>query len=134
MLWAVRKKIVNQIVEQKADYLITLKKDQGGLYQRVDDLFKEVLFNGQLGYEYTTYSVDNLGHGRTENRRYQVLNNISDLIDSQQEWSNLNSIVRVQYLRQLKNGKTKLESRYFITSLSDDAEQLADGYSRTLEH
>jgi predicted transposase YbfD/YdcC len=121
-----QREIVNQIVEQKADYLITLKKNQGGLYQRVDDLFKEVLFNGQLGYEYTTYSVDNLGHGRTENRRYQVLNNISDLIDSQQEWSNLNSIVRVQYLRQLKNGKTKLESRYFITSLSDDAEQLAD--------
>jgi hypothetical protein len=46
-----QREIVNQIVEQKADYLITLKKNQGGLYQRVDDLFKEVLFNGQLGYE-----------------------------------------------------------------------------------
>jgi predicted transposase YbfD/YdcC len=121
-----QKEIVNQIVEQKADYLITLKKNQGGLYKRVDDLFKEVLANGQLGYEYSAYSIDDLGHGRAENRRYQVLNNISNLIDLQQEWSNLNSVVRIDYLRQLKNGKTRLENRYFITSLSVDAEQLAD--------
>jgi predicted transposase YbfD/YdcC len=96
------------------------------LYKRADSLFKEVLANGQLGYEYSSYSVDEDGHSRTENRCYQVLNNISEVIDLEQKWSNLNSIVRVQYLRQLKNGKSKLESRYFITSLSEKAEKLAD--------
>ncbi len=33
-------KIVNQIVNQKANYLIILKKNQGGLYKRVDELFR----------------------------------------------------------------------------------------------
>ena len=38
----------------------------------------------------------------------------------------LESVVRVEYLRQLKNGETSIESRYFITSLSKNAEELAD--------
>ncbi len=70
--------------------------------------------------------MDNLERGRTENRHYQVLNNVSHLVDAEQKWSNLNSVVHVSYLRQLKNGKTSLESRYFITSLSMNAKQIAD--------
>ncbi len=120
-----QKDIVSQIVEQKANYVITLKKNQGGLYQRVDDLFKEALSSQNLKVQYSYYSPKESGHGRTESRLYQVLNNISELVDSAQEWSNLNSVGRVEYLRQLKNGQTKLESRYFITSLSHEAEQLA---------
>lgn len=115
-----QKAIVNQIVEQEADYLITLKKNQGNLYKRVDKLFKDVLTNGQLGYDESTYSIDEDSHGRTEKRHYQVLTNISFVIDSEQKWSNLNSVVRVEYLRQLKNAKSQLESRYFITSLSKE--------------
>lgn len=121
-----QKEIVNQIISQQADYLITLKKNQGNLYKRVDELFKEVISAKQLGCHYSSYSLNESGHGRTENRRYQVLNNISKIIDLEDKWSNLNSIVRVEYLRQLKNGKSKLESRYFITSLSEEAERLAD--------
>ena len=39
-----QKEIVSQIFSQEADYVITLKKNQGGLYQRVDDLFSEVIY------------------------------------------------------------------------------------------
>ena len=120
-----QKEIVSQIVSQQADYVISLKKNQGGLYQRVDDLFKEVLSNNQVEEKSSNYYLKESGHGRSENRSYQVLSNISELVDSAREWSNLNSVARVEYLRQLKNGKTQLESRYFITSLSNDAEQLA---------
>ena len=119
-------KIVNQIVNQKADYLITLKKNQSGLYNRVDKLFKVALTEDKIKFESSKYSVFELEHGRTEQRCYRVLNNISELVDSKQKWSNLESAVRVEYLRQLKNGKTSLESRYFITSLSKNAEELAD--------
>lgn len=121
-----QKKTVNQIISQEADYLICLKQNQGSLYTAVDKLFQDVLSHGQQGYEYSTYSVDNLERGRTENRHYQVLNNISKLVDTEQEWSNLNSVVQVSYLRQLPSGKTSLEIRYFITSLSHNAEKLAD--------
>lgn len=121
-----QKKIVNQIVNQKADYLITLKKNQTGLYRAVDKLFQDALSEGHHRYEYSVYDRHEHEHGRTDNRRYQVLNNVSNLVDTEQKWSNLNSVVHVSYLRQLKSGKTSLESRYFITSLSQNAEELAD--------
>ena len=46
--------------------------------------------------------------------------------NKRKKWSNFNSAIRVEYSRQLKNGKIKQESRYFITSLSQNAEQLAE--------
>ncbi len=119
-------KIVNQIASQEADYLITLKKNQSGLYKRVDELFKVASIKDKIKFESSKYSVFESEHSRTEQRCYHVLNNISELIDLNQKWSNLDSVVRVEYLRQLKNGKTSLESRYFITSLSKNAEELAD--------
>jgi predicted transposase YbfD/YdcC len=120
-----QKNIVAQIVAKEADYVITLKKNQGGLYQRVDDLFKEALSSPENPDQYSYYIPEESGHGRGEIRRYQVLNNIQNLVDPNEEWKKLNSLCRVQYSRTLKNGKTKLETRYFITSLSHKAEQLS---------
>jgi len=120
-----QKDIVSQIVEKEADYVIALKKNQGGLYQRVDDLFKEALSSQGVGYQYSEYIPEESGHGRTETRCYQILNNIKDLVDPDGQWKALNSVARVQYYRRLKNGKTKLETRYFITSLSHKAQQLS---------
>jgi predicted transposase YbfD/YdcC len=119
-------KIVSQIANQKADYLITLKKNQDGLYKRVDDLFKLALCENKNDFISSNYTVFESGHGRTEQRYYHVLNNLSEIVDAKKKWSNLNSAVRVEYSRQLKNGKIKHESRYFITSLSENAEQLAE--------
>ncbi len=53
------------------------------------------------------------------------MNNIQDLVDPSGEWKKLNSVACVQYYRKLKNGKTKLETRYFITDLSYSAQQLS---------
>ena len=118
-------KIVNQIVNQEADYLITLKKNQPGLYERVEDLFQLALSDNKNEHFSSNYSVYESGHGRTEQRHYHVLNDIRELVDSSKKWSNFNSAIRVEYSRQLKNGTIKQENRYFITSLSQDAEQLA---------
>ena len=119
-------KIVNQIANQKADYLITLKKNQSGLYKRVDELFNLALSEGKNEYLSSRYTVDELDHGRTEQRQYHVLNDLRELVDSSKKWSKLNSAIKVEYFRQLKNGKTKCENRYFITSLFQDAKQLAE--------
>lgn len=118
-------KIASQIVNQEADYLITLKKNQPGLYERVDELFKLALSDSKNEQFSSNYSLCESGHGRTEKRHYHVLSNIRELVDSSKKWSNFNSAIKVEYSRRLKNGKIKEESRYFITSLSQDAEQLA---------
>jgi len=121
-----QKKIVNQIVEQKADYLIALKKNQPGLYERVNKLFQSVLFQDKVDLNLSSHTVFKSSHGRTEARYYHVLNNVSEIVDKEQKWSELNSIVRVEYLRKLKKGKIKLKNRYYITSLSKNAEELAE--------
>ena len=119
-------KIVNQIANQKADYLITLKKNQSGLYKRVDELFNLALSDCKNESLSSKYTKCESGHGRTEKRQYHVLNDIRELVDSNKKWSNFSSAIKVEYSRRLKNGKAKLESRYFITSLSQDAKQLAE--------
>jgi predicted transposase YbfD/YdcC len=121
-----QKEIVSTIIDKEAHYLIALKKNQVGLYERVEDLFKQAFSEEKVGYQYSDYTPKESGHGRTDLRIYQVLNNIQDLVDPSGEWKNLNSVARVQYYCRLKNGKTKLETRYFITDLSQQAQQLSE--------
>ena len=76
-----QKDIVKQIVAQDADYVITLKKNQGGLYKRVEDLFKQALKNRWQEYIYSDYRLSESGHGREETRFYQMLSNVQEDID-----------------------------------------------------
>ena len=120
-----QKEIVKQIVEKEADYVITLKKNQGGLYDRAEEIFKKALKNRCVGYTYSDYRLSEEGHSRQETRAYQMLSELENEIDPEGQWLNLCSIGRVDYLRTDNNGKTELERRYFITSLPNDAKLLA---------
>lgn len=113
-----QKKIIKQIIDQDGDYVIALKKNQGGLYERVEKLFEQALltdFKGLIKSEYRQSSDD---HGREETRYCQILTNINQEIDPNGEWKSLNSIAYVDYLRTEK-GKTSRERRYFISSLKN---------------
>ena len=120
-----QKEIVSTIIDKEADYLITLKKNQEGLYNRVENLFREAFAKERVGYEFSDYIPRGVSHGRKEMRIYQVLNNVQDLVDPDEQWKRLTSVCRVQYYALLKNGKSKLETRYFITSLSHQAPQMS---------
>ncbi len=87
-----QKEIMATIVDKEADYLITLKKNQSGLYDRVEDLFRDAFASEKVGYEYSEYMPKDSGHGRKEIRIYQVLNNVQDLVDPDGEWKRLNSV------------------------------------------
>lgn len=120
-----QKEIVNQIITQGADYIIALKKNQGGLYTRAVELFNKAQKQTEKAYSKSGNYFDSSSHGREETRYYQVINNIKDEIDPQDEWHNLNSIIRVNYLRIGKNGKMTFEELYYISSLSSDATKFA---------
>ena len=113
-----QKKIIKQIIDQDADYVIALKKNQGGLYERVEKLFEQALLNDFEGLIKSEYRQSSDDHGREETRYCQILTNINQEIDPNGEWKNLNSIAYVDYLRTEK-GKTSRERRYFISSLKD---------------
>ena len=68
-----QKAIVSQIVEQGADYVITVKANQGKLYEQVEALFKQALKKDWAGGVHTQYKKKEAGHGRSETRFYRCL-------------------------------------------------------------
>ena len=119
-----QREIVRLITNKSADYVITLKQNQGILFQEAQEIFKQAIRDDFKGYTHDTYELITNEHGRREIRNYLVLNNISEKISVANKWENLNSIVLVEYIRE-EHGKTTVETRYFISSLSKDAQQFA---------
>lgn len=119
-----QKEIVKLIAEQDGDYIITLKKNQGNLYKNVEQLFKEAIRTGFEGFQHSTAQTQGQAHGREEIRHYLMLTNIQSRIDPTQRWAKLNSVGMVEYVRTI-DGKTTVETRYYISSLPNNANLLA---------
>ena len=116
-----QKEIVKLITEQDADYIISLKKNQSQLYKNVEQLFKEAIRTQFKGIEYSEYYTKEQNHGRKEIRHYLMLSDIDERVDTTQKWSKLKSIGLVESVRTL-DGKTTVETRYYISSLPNNAE------------
>lgn len=116
-----QREIVKQIVEQKADYCISLKGNQGNLHQDIKDYFRwaqKIKFQ-EIDFDYC--ETLEKGHGRIETRRCWATEDIAWL-EQKEEWSGLKSIVMVESQREVMGGKTTLERRYFISSLAANAQ------------
>lgn len=111
--------IAQQIIEQEADYLLSLKGNQGTLHEDVKLFFESSATCPTVGHE----SYDG-GHGRLETRRVRASSEIGWLRKLHPHWSELTSIIAVTALRECK-GKTTEETRYFISSIdATDPERL----------
>jgi predicted transposase YbfD/YdcC len=110
-----QKDIVKLITQKQGDYIITLKKNQGNLYKSVEQLFREAIAGGFEGFNASDYHTRESGHGREEIRHYLMLSDIAKRIDPNQKWDNLKSIGMVESVRTV-NGKTTVETRYYISS------------------
>lgn len=106
-----QKKIVEKIIEKKADYTIGLKQNQPTLYKDAEDYFNE--FSADIPSKITL----DKDHGRIEKREYQILTDLSWL-EQKHEWKGLNALGCARSMI-TKNGETHEFTRYFITSLSD---------------
>jgi predicted transposase YbfD/YdcC len=118
-----QKEIVKQIVEQGGDYVISLKLNQKSLDERVEELFQSAIKNQFKGFEHSEIRVDEKGHGRQQIRHCVMLSNIQELIEPERKWSNLYSVGMMNSWR-TENEKTTFETRYFISSLSNNSELL----------
>ena len=106
-----QKKIVEKIVEEKADYVIGLKQNQPALYKDAEDYFS--VFCDGIPSKVTL----DKGHGRIEKREYHLLTDISWL-EQKTEWKGLRALGFVKSTV-TKNDNTHQFTRYFITSLTD---------------
>ncbi len=115
-----QKEIVKQIAEKKADYVISLKGNQGILHTEVKqylDWAERIKFK-EIGYDY--YETLSKGHGRIEERRCWVTEEI-DWLEQKGEWKNLKSVIMVEAIREVIGGEKTVERRYFISSLEANA-------------
>ncbi|WP_442944482.1 ISAs1 family transposase [Nostoc sp.] len=112
-------------MSRNSSVVITLKKNQGNLYNEVEKLFQSGIGTGFQEIQHSTYKTEEVGHGRHEIRHYLMLSGIQSRLDPDSIWSKLNSVGMVESVRSL-DGKTTVETRYFISSLEDDAEQFAN--------
>lgn len=122
-----QQRIAQTIRDEKADYVLRVKNNQGHLYQDLDEWFAyadQVHFqNIQHDYHQTI----NKGHGRIEIRRcWTIADPLAfEHIRHYEGWAGLQTIVRVERARHLA-GKVTLDTAYYISSLPPDARQLLE--------
>jgi predicted transposase YbfD/YdcC len=112
-----QKEIAKMIIDKGADYVFGLKGNQGTLHDDVKLYFEDCLPSSF----HETIDGD---HGRIETRRYFTTSDI-EWLPEKDKWKNLSTIVMAQRERYL-NGETSVETHYYITSLTNNAAQIAE--------
>ena len=115
-----QKAIVEKIVERGADYIIALKGNQETLHEAAKAAFAGEGETKKTALAYTETFEE--GHGRVETRRCWVTPRV-EAYEHHAEWRRLRSFVLLESERtEREKNETKVERRYFISSLpADDA-------------
>jgi predicted transposase YbfD/YdcC len=108
--------IVDAIVENGGNYLITLKGNQPTLMEEAQEVFSEVESKEFEGVE--CYRESDRGHGRIEERIYYAMP-VPDDSPSREKWQNLETFVMAISHRTVK-GETSREVRLMISDLASD--------------
>ena len=130
---ACQHEIVSTVIDAKADYLISVKKNQKKLYETIEGWFSDIDIYGnnidgrghipQTRYRYSI--TEESSHGRFERRVCQVYNN--GLLSKVLKWKGVNSVACLTNTKKyIKSGKTTVERRYYITSLPLDSERITE--------
>jgi predicted transposase YbfD/YdcC len=110
-----QRETVAQIVEKRADYMISLKGNQGTLHKESKDYLDWAQRTGFREIKYDYCSTLEKDHGRIEERRCWVTEEIGWL-EEKDEWRNLKSVVLVEAIREVIGQGETVERRYFISS------------------
>lgn len=121
-----QKEIARKVIERGGDYVLGLKGNQTKLHEDVKWFFEEIERGGFGDLEHRCYESVEKDHGRIETRRCWMVeaDAIEWLGEQGHEWAGLKSLAAIESQRRT-GGKVTSEIRYFISSLSGSAEQLA---------
>jgi len=119
-----QKDIAYRIADQGADYVLALKGNQGTLHKDVELFFEDAQQCNFKDIPHDSFETTDGDHGRVEVRRYVTVSDLGWLED-QAKWKNLNLIGMVQSERHIGEKITR-ETRYFISSLPNDAKRFAE--------
>ena len=113
-----QKKITCSIIDAGADYVIQVKENQKKLYGDISLFFQDPE-NGP----FDIFETLDGEHGRIETRRYFTTGNL-DWLQGKEDWAGISTICMAVRERDI-NGKTSVESSYYISSLQNHAEIVA---------
>lgn len=112
------------IIDNKADYLMGLKGNQGRLLDEIQYYFEGACAAGFEGVEHDFHYYTEKGHGREEKRTIQVACNLEEWLPQANDWKGLKTAVEVVSERTV-NGVTETATRYYISSRLGSAKQFA---------
>lgn len=119
-----QKETAKTIIDNKGDYVLQLKANQGNFYKDVYAMFDEKYMNeADKDCEYEIFSTTEKRHGRIEKRTCYVLNELAFFTDYIAEWKGLKKIFAVK--REIeKNGENTTEISCYLSSKNTTAEKL----------
>lgn len=123
-----QREIAKKIVDKQADYVLGLKGNQGTLRDDVELLFAEQAARDFADLGVTRHQTVEKSHGRIETRSVTATHDI-DWLKKAHRWPGLQSIVRVESVRELgvrADAKIERETRFYIASSTADAEALGE--------
>lgn len=111
-----QQEIAQKILDKKADYILMVKDNQKSLKQQIEKVFA-------IEKPSHSHRQTDMGHGRVEKRECDVIGKLA-FLDDRSRWPGLQSIVRIKSERaEKKTGKLTQQTRYYISSLDEDAAQ-----------
>ena len=118
--------IAAQIIEQKADYALALKENQGNLYENVKDTFTLAQKDQFRGIEHQFHETIEKDHGRLEIRQHWIIDDLEQLsyLDPTGKWQGLRAIGMVRAERRI-GPEVSSESRYYLLSFERDVSRFA---------
>ena len=115
--------IAQCITQAGADYVLSLKANQGTMHQDVITMVQDGLATSFKEIKHQTEQTVEKGHGRIERRRYWLVDDEQYLeyLNSKSKWANLHSIGVVQSEREV-GAVTSSETRYYLCSIGSVGE------------
>ena len=119
-----QKKIAEKIVEKGGDYLLALKKNQKGLQEATEEIFRRSGTNGKRALKSNSYEEKETSRGREVIKRCDVIHLDREVgFFPHEDWPTISSIIRVKSIREEKS-KISEETRYYISSKRGVAKEM----------
>lgn len=109
-----QKKIATDIIDNKADYILGLKGNQGNLHDDVKTYINDQLDVKITDDSHQTKKTVDGDHGRIEERKFHLFTNLNWL-EQKDDWAGLSGIGVVESSVE-KKGKSSFERRFYITT------------------
>ncbi len=122
-----QREIAQQILDQKGDYVLALKGNQGALHQDVHLSVAAGRDDAYAGIRHDQAETIEKGHGRIETRRALVIDDQAVLawLQERHAWPRLGAIGMVRSER-LIGGERTVEERYYLLSRSLTAQTFGE--------